>query len=459
MWSSRRAGCAAVALTVSMWAGTAAAQNGTPAPAAQGTKNVRGFVPKNFFNGATVRSHGDVTNHHHHGNSGSSFSPTPSPFDSLVHWSDSFAADGFDPNGSPQSVWNFTMIGNAPETNRSAVIRAPIIPVTIELLGPDGKVVMLPNGQLARDEVGPVIVNATVQSPLFQPFTYTSGTGQFNDQMQRASFWNRFAHFNAVEDEFGWHTLLLPAVQRTRVMQLPAGSWLAALNDDGTCCSLIEADADVFSSLLFPPTSPVTNATVIGAAELAGDMTTTDLTTLLFHNLALFTDGDPTNGCCILGFHSYDSEPGDHHNGNREKRYVMDFASWTDPGLFAFGFGDVSAMSHELAETFNDPFLDNIVPWWLSQDPLFGTAQCQDVLETGDVVEVLDSGTPIFSASLRGRTYHLQNEAMFPWFAEQSPSTAHLHAYSFPDETTLTSLAPHPLTVGCLGAPPVVHHK
>ena len=459
MRSSRKAACVtAVALTFGLSAGAASAQDGTPAPA-QST-NVRGFVPKSFFAGATVRRPADLThNRHRQGNSGASFASPLPPFDSLVHWSDSFTADGFDPNGNPQSIWNYTMIGNAPETNRPSAIRAPIIPVTVQLLGPDGNVITLPNGQLARDVFGPALVDATVHSPIFEPFTYTSGTGQFTDQLQRASFWNRFVHFGPFDDEIGWHTTLLPAVQRGRVMSLPFGSWLASLNDDGSCCSFIEIDADVFTGLLFPPSGPLTNATVIGAAELAGDMTTTDLTALLFHNVALFTGGDPNGGCCILGFHEYDSEPGDHKNGNREKRYVMAFASFVDPGLFLFGTSDILPLSHELSEAFNDPFVDNVVPWWLSQDPVLGFAQCQDVLETGDVIEVLDSLGQSFSATHHGRTYHVQNEAMFPWFAEEQHSSAHLGAYSFPDETVLTSLTPQPRRTGFLGGPPTGEAK
>jgi hypothetical protein len=434
---------------------TAAAQD--PAPVAP-SKNVRGLVPNSFFAGLTPHSHADITSpRRRDGHGASPFArPTPSPIDSLTTWSDSFAADGFDANGNPQSIWTYTMIGNAPETNRPFAIRAPVIPVTVELLDPDGRVVQLPNGNLLRDVVGPSIVDATVHSPIFEPFNYTSGIGQFTDQLQRASFWNRFVHFGMDDDDHGWHTTLVPAVQRTRVMRLPSGSWLAALNADGTCCSFVEVDADVFTNLLFPPAGPLTNQTVIGDAELSGDMTTRDLTTFLFHNVALFTGGDPINGCCIAGFHSVDVEPGDRRNGNRERRYVLDFASWNDPGVYFFGFSDIAALSHELAEAVNNPFGDNAVPWWLSQDPLFGFAQCQPVLETGDVIEVLNSGSPIFTIAHHGRTYHLQNEAMFPWFAEQSPSSAHLGAYSFPDETSLTALSPHPLGPGCVGGPPAV---
>jgi hypothetical protein len=177
---------------------------------------------------------------------------------------------------------------------------------------------------------------------------------------------------------------------------------------------------------------------VIGAAELAGDMTTKDMTTLLFPNAYLYSNGDP-NQCCILGFHSFDDEPGIPANGNLERRYVMNYSSWISPGLFGGGFEDITASSHELAETFNDPFVSsdgvhNITPWWNSN------GECADILEVGDVIEVL--ANPTYAITLHGVTYHPQNEALLPWFEFKSPSTAIHGAYSYPDETVLTALSP-----------------
>jgi len=175
-------------------------------------------------------------------------------------------------------------------------------------------------------------------------------------------------------------------------------------------------------------------------------VTTRDITTILFKDVYLY-DGDPAN-CCILGFHSYDSEPGDASNHDRERRYVMNFSSWITPGLFGFGFSDITAFSHEMSETFGDPFVDNATPWWLSVDPILGSSLCQNNLETGDVIEVLNN--PVHAIPMAGRTYHPQNEAMLPWFAGQSPSSAFLGAYSFPDETVLPNLSPQGLNVGCV---------
>src|SRR5439155_1588453 len=96
---------------------------------------------------------------------------------------------------------------------------------------------------------------------------------------------------------------------------------------------------------------------------------------------------------CVLGFHTYDFEPGDASNGFRERRYVLNYSSWISPGLFGPGFEDITALSHEVTESLNDPFVGSdgvhgITPWWLSQN-----GNCQNDLEVGDVIEGLPDAT------------------------------------------------------------------
>ena len=178
-------------------------------------------------------------------------------------------------------------------------------------------------------------------------------------------------------------------------------------------------------------------------------MRPTDITTLLFRDVYLFF-GTPAN-CCVLGFHSVDVEPGTPANGNRERDFVMNYASYMSDGIFSGGFSDVTAASHEMSELFADPFVNNDTPWWLSVDPSTGASLCQNNLEVGDVIEVL-SANPVHATPLHGRTYHPQNEALLQWFEFKSPSDAKLGALSFPDETTLTSLSPANLLPGCVPA-------
>jgi hypothetical protein len=366
--------------------------------------------------------------------------------DSIANWSDQFISPGYDSNGNAQSVWPYTMVGNSPESARSTTITAPIVPVTVQLLAADGSVALTfgPNGK---------VITAALQSPEFVPNTYTNGEGQFNDQMMRAEFADRL-HGEAGSD---WHTILHPKLRTARTIQVPylttggTPAWYYFKNAAGQPV-LAAIDDNTFGNLLFPATYPFDSSTPVGAAELTGDITTHDMSTFLFNNTVLFSGGN-INNCCIIGYHTYDFEPGTPRNGNLPRLYVLNYSSWLSPGLFLFGFEDMTPWSHEMAETFNDPFINNLTPWWESVDPFTGGGNCQNDLEVGDVVEVLDSLNPVSTIPGNGFTYHPQNMALFPWFAFESPSPANLGAYSFPDETTLMSLSPGPLLPGCVAAP------
>jgi hypothetical protein len=269
-----------------------------------------------------------------------------------------------------------------------------------------------------------------VQSPVFSPASFDSSSTptQITDAIQRAEYFAK-----AKSD---WHTLLGAAPKQKRIMSLPRGTYAFATNPDGTCCRFVLVDANTFINLLFPATDTDTT-TPIGAAEHAGDVTTADISTFLFRDIYLFVGN--TANCCILGFHTYDVEPGTAANGNRERRFVVNYSSWISPGIFGGGFGDVTALSHEIAETFNDPFVvsdgvHDLTPWWRAPN-----GNCQNNLEVGDVIEGLPRG--VFPVTINNFTYHPQNEALLQWFQFQSPSDAIHGAYSYPDVATLPNLS------------------
>ena len=365
-------------------------------------------------------------------------------FDTVVNFSDQFIANGVDSRNRPRTVWPYTMVGQPPQANRKTVFNAPVIPVVLEMLDPNGNVAVASNGTVLRQLVTDEIVDATLRSPVFEPFSFTSGTGQLTEQLMRAEFWDRIRHDGDGDDGGGYRNVLRASQKRTRTMQVPFGSYAFALNPDGTCCFQVRVEVNTFINLLFPPTEG-DRAFVIGAAQADRDITTRDISTFLFNAVYLFQG--TVNNCCIVGFHSADVEAGDAANGNRTKLFMMDFSSWVPHHTFAFGFEDIAALSHEMSELVNDPLGNNPTPWWYAFDPRGGFI-CQNNLETGDVIEVL-SGLPIFAATLNGRTYHIQNEAMLPWFALQTPSPARLGAYSFPDEKTLTRAAPAGVSARC----------
>ncbi len=348
--------------------------------------------------------------------------------DTIPSFNGSFSAFGYDPYGNPNTNWVYNMAGAPPESGKITVLPAPIIPVSLDLRNYDGSPRFV-NGQRLYSDATQYVL-PVLGSPVFNLSKFSSSEfpTQINDAVQRAEFANKAKE--------SWHTLLFPLIKTPRVMTLIRGTYRFALNADGSCCADVLIDANTFVNALFPPAYPVDNSSVIGAAEVAGDMTTKDLSTLLFPNAFLY-DTVPSN-CCIIGFHSFDYEPGTPANGNQLRFYVFNYSSWISPGLFGGGFQDVTALSHEVSETLNDPFVSfdgvhNITPWWLSG------GNCQDNLEVGDVIEGLPN--PTYPITLFGYTYHPQNEALLPWFEFQSPSKALHGAYSYPDSSVLPSLS------------------
>jgi hypothetical protein len=385
--------------------------------------------------------------------------------DTLINNNNFFKEQGVYFDGTSRSIWQYDLVGQRPASNTSTVLNAPVIPITINMLNADGTPRSIvtntsncPNcvpsalGKTVRLISRPQpFIQPTLNSPVFKSSSFSSSPlpTQITDAEMRAQAGAR------ATEHTQWHTLLAPSLKKGQTMALIEGTYYYSLNNDGSCCAFVLVDSNIFSNELFPPSTP-DNSTVIGQAEVAGSMTTQDISTFLFPNTYLYSNGNP-NDCCVLGFHSFDFEAGDASNGNRTRFYVMNYSSWISPGLFADPscsttdpencFQDVTAHSHEISEIFNDPFvgydgIHNITPFWLNP-----AGQCQDILETGDVIEDLPNST--YPVTIGKTTYHPQTVALVPWFEFQSPSTALHNAYSYPNETALTALsAPQPLNCG-----------
>ncbi|MBV8866210.1 MAG: hypothetical protein JO210_12520 [Acidobacteriaceae bacterium] len=357
--------------------------------------------------------------------------------DSLQVFGGSYSVFGYDPTNGFRTNWSYNMVGNPPAQGGTTTFRAPIVPVSILMLNADGTPRYV-KGQLLYSDATKY-VSKVVDSPIFENHKYSSSRTptQYIDAIQRAEFWSQVGRDDedsSASDLKGWHTLLKPQIKTSRLMLLPHGSYRFGLNADGSCCAFVLVDSNTFGQLLFPATYPFDGSTAVGAAELAGDITTKDISTFLFPNTFLYDNGDPKN-CCTLGYHTYDFEPGTNSNGNLLRFYVLNYSSWISPGLFGDSVEDVTALSHELAETANDPFVDNITPWWLAP---FGL--CQDNLEVGDVIEGLSDA--VYPIKINGVTYHPQNVALLPWFEFKAVSSAIDHAYSYPGTDVLTALSP-----------------
>jgi hypothetical protein len=323
----------------------------------------------------------------------------------------------------------YTMMGNDPSLGHITTVPTKIVAVSLNLLNPDGTT-------LAVVDAGE-FENPTLQSPNFQRFKYEHSTEpvQFADAVQRAEF------FSNIPSNPNWHTELTPTVVDRITITVPkfvtvisrgvpvqALNYLSGLSPDGHRFVLM-------LNLFFNQQLGI----IVNNEIDASNFTTNDVNFTLFPNTFLYsfnrTNPGQRGSCCTLGFHTYFTD-----GGTPESRWVVNYASWISPGLFGAGFEDVTAISHEISETFNDPFVNNITPvWQFPGEP----GVCQGNLETGDPVEVLAHAT--FPVTLKHDgvpfTYHPQTEALLQWFAQTTPSDALHGAYSYPDLTALTAPA------------------
>ena len=398
--------------------------------------------------------------------------------DSVPNFSGAFSTPGIGADGKPQSNWFFNTLGNAPSKGGTTTLDAPVVPVMLDLRNADGspRFVRLVNGRpitcgtpsepgCQRLLFDPTpFIQPVLESPVFSNANYDSSAAptQFADAVGRAEY-------QGAPDD--WHTLLAPSVKTMRTMVIDqdptcgigAGkgghcNYRYAVNADGSCCFFVLIDLNVFRNELFPSTGtfPPDSSTPIGAAEASGDITTKSVSTFFFPPAFLyFPVGKHQTGCCIGGFHSLDFESGDAKNGNLLRVFVVNYSTWDQPIFLDPTVLDVNGLSHEISETYNDPFVAafavnpanpairyDVTPWWLSPN-----GNCQHELEVGDVIEGLPrSAFPVRMPN--GFTYHPQNEALLQWFEFQSPSTALHGAYSYPDITTLTALSA-PQKAGC----------
>jgi len=357
--------------------------------------------------------------------------------DSIPNFNGKYHADGFDASGAPNKQWVYNTVGAPPQQGGTTTIRVPIIPISLDLLAADGSVLVHVD---ATHDVQP-----TLNSPLFQnaPYSSSSTPTQFTDAIQRAEY--------ASSAKSDWHTLLHPVVEPGVTLALPWGSWGYAVWPSGPQAGQIAfvlLDDATVANLLFPSTYswPPDPSTIMGGLEASGEITTHDITTFLFPET--FQLSDP---CCFVfaGEHAWDRESGDASNGNLQRYFPAIVASWFSAEFRVgpvTGIEDVSGLSHELSETLNDPFVGadgahDITPWWDSN------GLCQDLLETGDPIEVLPN--PDYPITMNGMTYHPQTEALLQWFEGMTPSDATGGAYSYPDTSALTTANPPNTPLNC----------
>ncbi|HKV77986.1 MAG TPA: hypothetical protein VJP02_07600 [Candidatus Sulfotelmatobacter sp.] len=358
--------------------------------------------------------------------------------DTVPTFSGAFAAQNGPTTDDPfplGNVFPFIMVGNEPLAGGTTTIPTKITEVSLTLLNPDGSVNTTVNFTKTFDDV-------MTDSPNYAVATYDSSQTptQFADAVQRASFFYL--------SKPNWHTRLGgPTIVNHVTWTIPAS--VNVQFADGTVEAVqayytgTAADGSTFVLLLNLLFNAEYDNQVVNDI-VAGNFTSNAMNQDWLPNTFLFSanEANPNvpGNCCVLGFHTYFYEPG----VTPQPRWLTLFASYISPGLFGGGFQDVTAMSHEISETYADPFLSNRTPVW--QFP-GGSTSCQGNLETGDPVEVLANATvPItLTEGLTILTFHPQTEALLQWFEMGATSNAIGGAFSYPDKTALTaSAAPCP---------------
>ena len=164
----------------------------------------------------------------------------------------------------------------------------------------------------------------------------------------------------------------------------------------------------------------------------------THLPLYLTNNVLLHIGPDIFN-CCVIGFHgarAVGNGDGSTNSQGNAKVQTFAWASWVQPGIYArpnggtdWALQDIHALSHEIAEWGDDPFVNNTVePWLTPTAPQYG---CTGILETGDPVVAIGfaMGTNTFqqgpnpngTQSADGY-YHPEDEVFSPWFLRQAPN-------------------------------------
>lgn len=281
---------------------------------------------------------------------------------------------------------NYTMVGSDPAaSNTTTHIKTYVIPVIFKYGKTNGDMTFNPKKAKLNGSLN--IIQSLLSSPIFDDgadFTSGSidcGTSQFTDSWQRCNFWSH------VQTNTNYHTIVDYTKDKT----------LKALK--------ITVSASQGSVIDNPFGSGVVGTYPINSFESQVHSYMSSHSHITPDTFPFFISYDiylTSGGCCIGGYHNRSgSGPGAQSYGYTT---IVD-----SPGAFS---EDIDAASHEMAEWFDDPFVNNFV-------------NCNDngIMEVGDPLEGLPNyGT--FTVSLNGYTWHPQSEVYITYFGAPTSTSA-----------------------------------
>jgi hypothetical protein len=299
----------------------------------------------------------------------------PAPAANLIQWNGSFK----DLKGV---VRTFTMVGTNPATtNKTSTITVFLIPIKMIYNAGGENIAFDPNKDKFSN--GKTITNTILASPIFQSNVDFKqggtdlGKTQYIDAFQRGNFWGK-----SVKKNTSYHVLLKPTLLAEQT--ITCNTFDCAVGSPFGVTTVGMMDIFNFDSHL---QAFMTKLTQVQPNTLA---------IFLTHNIYLTESGN----CCIGGYHSA--------NGSQPGGQTYSYTTSVDQGVGVFS-QDTAAMSHEIGEWLDDPFVDNAVG-------------CTDnsILEVGDPL-VLDD----HPYTVNGFTYHLQDLVFLGYFG--APGSTSLH--------------------------------
>jgi len=301
----------------------------------------------------------------------------PSPAGNLAQW-----------NGSFKDLTNrtrtFTMVGTNPGTTNTSTT-VPLVVIPIKVVFPNDNKTYDPN--VAKFSGQSVSVTQTIlNSPLFNANVDFNqggtdlGKTQYIDAFQRGNAWLY------VKNHTNYHTLLSTATV------LPEQTFTCS----STNRSLCNGNASEFGKNVgLADINLFDNAVQGWLSQFSSQITPNTFPIFLMYDIYM-TSG----GCCIGGYHSA--------NGSQPGGQTYGVSTVVDQGSGVFS-QDTAALSHEIGEWEDDPFIDNQVG-------------CQDnsILEVGDPL-VLDD----HPYTVNGFTYHLQDLVFIGYFGANKAVSVH----------------------------------
>jgi hypothetical protein len=328
-------------------------------------------------------------------------------------------------NPLDSTTYGFNMVGQDPSLQQSTTITVDITPLNVNVGGESFN--------------GSDVLQPTLSSPVFTDNDYSStqfvsdqavangfttggvlSPGNTSNQLEDAIMRSQFN-----EQGTGYHLTLDPVVHPAITIDVP-----------GTNGALIQTPRGVVAGDVAVKWWSTRIQNLNNSLSYADP---THLQLYLTDNVMNFVGTNPLN-CCIIGFHGASEVVGHglgstHGNGNQAIQ-TFAWASYVTPGFFnprtAWTLQDIDALSHEISEWADDPFINSFVQPWTS--PAIAPT-CSGILETGDPVvgtgfteeaNTFRQGPTPNGTQVADGFYHPEDEALLPWFMRLNPSPAQL---------------------------------